>query len=202
MNVIDYSKWNNLTDSSDDEDDCTSHIGCHLPHEIEQKPANKNKPTLRNKQAKFVKMHPEDSGKGLSDIFFTHPDAFIPSANGKDGIYYWGLRNDCETWIKQQRKMETQMMYGSMFKEYPDTPEQQFVKRLIKNKEKELEKRKLGEVVMQNLKRDYILKIKMVDIKPEVWRRFKVSGLIINSIPYYILLFISIYHILLIISPS
>lgn len=195
MSAIDYSKWNNIYDSSDEDEDevssdshltcdtrCTKHehIECEKHHRetITSQQIKKNSKCLIER-SKFVKIHPDDNCEGLSDVFLTDPEKFIPFVNcfDENAIFQWGLPTRHEDLMTSiYRKINTQNLYCNGSEEFVDTPEVQFVKQLIKQREKYFAKRKLDPAINQNLKRDYIINIKLIETFPSVWRRFKVSG--------------------------
>ncbi|KZT24975.1 hypothetical protein NEOLEDRAFT_1178741 [Neolentinus lepideus HHB14362 ss-1] len=152
---------------------------------------------------KYIKLHPEDSGEGLDDVFYEDPHIFVPAENKNDHdeVLGWGVfaypkpgegsshrvKYDVERGIP--RTMRYQTYYNGEGWEWP---EKQFVKVLMERKETAFAAMDLGDLP----ERDYILRITMLDIPVElqspekiqsvyergafgeelIYRRFKVSG--------------------------
>ncbi|KLO12320.1 hypothetical protein SCHPADRAFT_854067 [Schizopora paradoxa] len=145
-----------------------------------------------NVRPKFVRLHPRDNGNNLDNVFYQDPVTFVPKKSQFGQVLNWGLFDYCGGYPDvdgmgaMMRTMETQMLY---FGGEPKKPEIQFVEALIKKKKAALNKLDLGDL----RDRDYILKIKLLDIPIEpvkiegtytkgqfgedlIYRRFKVSG--------------------------
>ena len=138
----------------------------------------------------YVKLHPMDPLIGLKPIYMTHPDALVPQpTNGT--MRNWGINDDYISHAHLMkvinRPMTSQVCYGSLAKGYwktMDTPEVQFINRLI---EKKVERIRMNAEGTQRLsKQVYVLRIAVVieddqlpagtELNPPVWRRVKAMG--------------------------
>ncbi|XP_070541544.1 uncharacterized protein [Ptychodera flava] len=137
---------------------------------------------------KFVKVHPLDNLSTLHPVFYNDPDEFIPCGPDPATKHFeiWGLHK--LSWYTDKkvlnRRRDIEQYYsndwfkycatgggdGAQFK-YRGLPEVQFVERLIEKKAKCLSSKS-----REFLTRDYILKVSLSGIRPEIYRRFKVSG--------------------------
>lgn len=146
-----------------------------------------------------IRLHPQDAGDGLDDVFYLCPHTFVPPKNQHGEVLGWGVfpyakkgtgyRVDYDVTRGIPRVMKYQKYYN---RNYGEWPEQQFVAELMKKKEAALAQMDLGDLK----ERDYVLRITMLDIPltpqpPEklknqkrrgefgeelIYRRFKVSG--------------------------
>jgi len=180
--MVDYSKWDKFADdisSSDEEGDHgdLNTSGFMTAKGLGTGETGGGKRPKRGKY-RFLDWAASDSGRGLPDVFFTNPEEFVPQIDPETGKIAptWGVALGDLSFV-YQRKMEHQFNYGLLSKGAPkEPPELQFYKVL---KRKKIERLSHPDHVARRkelAKCDFILTITLCEVKPKIYRKFKVSG--------------------------
>eukprot|EP00727_Mastigamoeba_balamuthi_P010074 m51a1_g569 hypothetical protein (1145) ;mRNA; r:516026-520633 len=121
------------------------------------------------RRPEYVTMHPQDDGRGLNPVFYTHPATFVPVRSKRTQMYEgWGLPEppDADCMAEVKRIMETQMLYFG--------PEVQFVRYLKERKARAIEEQRGARRALRAS--DFTLRVSVWQVQPAIWREFRVSG--------------------------
>ncbi|KAA1475848.1 hypothetical protein DENSPDRAFT_842724 [Dentipellis sp. KUC8613] len=156
---------------------------------------DKNENWLREwivEKAQFVRFHPLDDPSAYPVELYRHPDRHKPVRDKWNRAIWWGIRPMRESnrkdagYVDQPDLhpsiMEARMLSTNLYKGYDDptlteTPQVQFINRLIELQIEKLSKMDLGDLPH----RDYTLRVTMDHAKDRtgndiIWREFRVSG--------------------------
>jgi len=134
--------------------------------------------TSTGRRTKFVQLVENDDGEGLPDVFLEHPSEHVPRVDGVDGrMHGWGIsvsRDHHHDFARKMRQMKAHAMYNS--RSGVLLPELQFVRELIVQKKREIVAARLSAQVHALARSDYVLRVSLCDVVPELFRVVKVSG--------------------------
>jgi hypothetical protein len=98
-------------------------------------PRRPRDPGTPPRRPEFVQLDPRHPEELLDDVFFTHPDNFVPSIDPKRGYAHsWGTANGSQA-FSDMESMLARMHIRNFYIPYDKpTPEMQFVDALIQRK--------------------------------------------------------------------
>mmetsp|Transcript_2967 Transcript_2967/g.8187 ORF Transcript_2967/g.8187 Transcript_2967/m.8187 type:complete len:879 (-) Transcript_2967:23-2659(-) len=133
---------------------------------------------LTGRHTKFVQLVENDDGEGLPEVFLGHPSEHVPRVDSVDGrMHGWGIavsRDHHHDFARKMRQMKAHAMYNSRTGVL--LPELQFVRELIVRKKREIVAARLSPQVHALARSDYVLRVSICDVVPELFRVVKVSG--------------------------
>ncbi|KAA8491134.1 hypothetical protein FVE85_4551 [Porphyridium purpureum] len=135
-------------------------------------------PYIKRKQAHFVKLDERDDGEGLDSKFFGHPSTHIPVCAPDGRMSVWGIpspANPHHDFSRKLRQLRTHGMYSSAPGKLA-APEVQYVRHLIESKTKQLTETHAVAAASGLASADFILRVSLCDVEPELFRVVKVSG--------------------------
>uniref|UniRef100_A0A7S0ZFI1 MYND-type domain-containing protein n=1 Tax=Timspurckia oligopyrenoides TaxID=708627 RepID=A0A7S0ZFI1_9RHOD len=132
----------------------------------------------RLSEPKFVKLLPNDDGDGLQEVFWCLPSDHIPIIDPIDRrMHGWGInipRDHHHDFARKMRQMKSHAIYN--VRSGLAMPEIQFVRELIIRKKREIVAARLSERVKMLARSDFVLRVSLCDVVPELFRVVKVSG--------------------------
>eukprot|EP00184_Porphyridium_aerugineum_P000619 CAMPEP_0184691646 /NCGR_PEP_ID=MMETSP0313-20130426/431_1 /TAXON_ID=2792 /ORGANISM="Porphyridium aerugineum, Strain SAG 1380-2" /LENGTH=891 /DNA_ID=CAMNT_0027149399 /DNA_START=646 /DNA_END=3321 /DNA_ORIENTATION=- len=133
---------------------------------------------VKKQPPQYVKLAEHDDGEGLASIFYTHPKDHVPVVDPVDNrMHGWGITLPRDYHSEFARRMRQLCTYG-LYK--PCTlhpmPETQFVRDLMQKKITEIVNDRASNASSTLVQSDYIIRVSMCDVVPELYRVIKVSG--------------------------